>query len=62
MEKKLYKTAYNRMIAGVCNGLAEHFNLDVSLIRLAFAVSVLFMGTGVFIYIALAIILPTKNY
>ncbi len=36
MEKKLYRSLSKRMIAGVCGGLAEYFDIDVSLVRLIF--------------------------
>jgi len=63
MEKRLYKTDYNKMISGVCNGIAEYFNVDVSLIRIAFVLGGLFsFGTALILYIVLAIILPTKMY
>ena len=63
MEKRFYKTDYNKMLAGVCNGIAEYFNIDVSLIRIAFVLGVfLAFGISVVLYIALAIILPTKLY
>lgn len=63
MEKKLYKTDYNKMISGVCNGIAEYFNIDVSLIRLLFVLATLIgFGSALLVYIVLAIILPTKMY
>ena len=34
MSKKLYKSQDNRMICGVCGGIAEYFNIDVTLVRL----------------------------
>ena len=34
MEKKLYKSNQNKMIDGVCGGIAEYFNVDPTLIRL----------------------------
>lgn len=36
MEKKLHRSLSKRMIAGVCGGLAEYFDIDVSLVRLIF--------------------------
>jgi phage shock protein C len=36
VEKKLYRSLSKRMIAGVCGGLAEYFDIDVSLVRLIF--------------------------
>ncbi|MGL4382489.1 MAG: PspC domain-containing protein [Bacilli bacterium] len=63
MNKKLYRTGYNKMIAGVCNGLAEYFNADVSLVRIATVIA-LFAGLGLIIpiYFLMAIVLPLKRY
>ncbi|MDL2212326.1 PspC domain-containing protein [Erysipelotrichaceae bacterium OttesenSCG-928-M19] len=63
MDKKFYKTDYNKMLFGVCNGLAEYFSIDVSLVRIIFVLAT-FLGFGmtIVLYIALAIILPTKMY
>jgi phage shock protein C len=36
MTKKLYRSVSQKMLAGVCGGLAEYFDLDVSLVRLLF--------------------------
>lgn len=60
-EKKLYKDSSNKMIAGVCAGLADYFNLDVSLVRVVFAV-LAFVGVGspFLIYLILWIVLPEK--
>lgn len=59
--KKLYKDSSNKMIAGVCAGLADYFNLDVSLVRVVFAV-LAFVGVGspFLIYLILWIVLPEK--
>ena len=57
-EKKLRRSSAQRMIAGVCGGLAEYFNVDPILIRLVFVV-LAFMGAGgVLLYIVLWIIMP----
>ena len=56
--KKLYRSNTDRMIAGVCGGLADYINIDPTIIRLIFAV-LLLMGTGGFwIYIILWAIVP----
>ena len=54
--RKLYKSR-NRMLCGVCGGIAEYFNIDPTLIRLAL---VLFActGTGILAYFIAAIIIP----
>lgn len=63
MNKKLYKTAYDKMLSGVCNGLAEYFNVDVSLVRIGFVLlGVINFVIAIVLYAAMAIILPTKNY
>jgi phage shock protein PspC (stress-responsive transcriptional regulator) len=46
------------MLAGVCNGIGAYFNVDPTLIRLAFAFSTIFWGSGVMIYIVLALVVP----
>ena len=56
--KRLYKSRNNKMICGVCAGIADYFNIDPSIVRVLWAVLVLAAGTGVLAYIACAIILP----
>lgn len=56
--KRLYKSRNNKMICGVCAGIADYFNIDPSIVRLLWAVLALAAGTGVLAYIACAIILP----
>lgn len=58
-EKKLYKSRTNRMLCGVCGGLAEYLNLDATIIRLLFAILVL-TGVSILFYIAAAIIMPER--
>ncbi|EAK8409892.1 PspC domain-containing protein [Listeria monocytogenes] len=56
--KKLYKSSSQKMIAGVCGGLAEYFGIEVTIIRLLWVGAVLFFGTGILLYILAAIIIP----
>lgn len=56
--KRLYKSRSNKMICGVCAGIADYFNIDPSIVRVLWAVLALAAGTGVLAYIACAIILP----
>ena len=56
--KRLYKSRTNKMICGVCAGIADYFNIDPSIVRVLWAVLALAAGTGVLAYIACAIILP----
>ena len=56
--KRLYKSRNNKMICGVCAGIADYFNIDPSIVLVLWAVLALAAGTGVLAYIACAIILP----
>ncbi|PKM57594.1 MAG: PspC domain-containing protein [Firmicutes bacterium HGW-Firmicutes-2] len=57
MEKKLYRSRTDRMLFGVCGGLADYFNVDPTLVRL---VMVLFWmtGGGFLAYLIAAIVMP----
>ncbi len=55
---KLVKVSHDRKIAGVCEGLGDYFNIDSTLVRIGFAIATIFWGTGIPIYIALALIMP----
>ena len=59
--KKLYRSP-NRILAGVCGGIAEYFDIDPTLIRVAYVVLSLFSAAfpGVLLYIILMILIP--NY
>jgi phage shock protein C len=61
MEKKLYRSSKNRMLGGVCGGVAEYFGLDSTLVRLGWAFLVCFGGTGLVAYIICAIVIPNEN-
>lgn len=56
--KRLYRSKKDRLIAGVCGGIAEYFNVDPTLVRLAWVVLALGWGTGVLAYIIAWIIVP----
>ena len=62
MEKKLYKSETNKMLAGVCGGIAEYFNIDATLVRLGWVVFSLLGGSGLLAYIIAAIIMPERPY
>lgn len=61
MQKRLYKSDEHKQVAGVCQGIAEYFEWDPSMVRIAFAFSILVMGTGLWLYIIMAIVLPEKK-
>lgn len=58
--KKLYKSRKNRMICGVCGGLADYLNVDVTIIRLILAVLACMGTSGIWIYFIAAIIIPDE--
>jgi phage shock protein C len=57
--RKLYRSRTDRMLAGVCGGLAKYFNLDATLIRVLF-VALTVMGPGALIYLAMWVIVPNE--
>ncbi|MCR5467457.1 MAG: PspC domain-containing protein, partial [Lachnospiraceae bacterium] len=54
---KLYKSVRDRKIFGVCGGIAEYFDIDPTLIRLCWALTIVFGGTGLLAYIIAAIVM-----
>jgi len=58
MNKRLYKSSTNKTLCGVCGGIGEYFNIDPTLIRLAWIIFSLAGGSGVLAYIIAALIIP----
>jgi len=58
MKKKLYRSQDERMIAGVCGGIGEYFDIDPTLIRLLTVAFILAGGSGILGYIVGWIIIP----
>jgi phage shock protein PspC (stress-responsive transcriptional regulator) len=56
--RRLYRINEGAMLAGVCNGIAAYFNLDPTLVRLAFVLLTIFWGTGLLVYVVMAIVVP----
>lgn len=59
--KKLERNPMNKVLGGVCSGLADYFNLDVALVRVLFVIALLFASFGFWLYIILWIVLPENN-
>lgn len=57
-DKRLYRSTTNYMLAGVCGGIAEYFNIDPTLVRLGWVLFSALGGSGVLAYIIAAIIIP----
>ncbi|MBP5575246.1 MAG: PspC domain-containing protein [Treponema sp.] len=58
--KKLYKSNSDKKLAGVCGGVAEYFNVDSTIIRLAWVLFTLAGGAGIIAYIIAAIVMPNR--
>jgi len=58
MRKKFYRSRENRFIAGVCGGIAEHFDLDPVIVRIIFVL--LLMATGVFPFLKMQTAIKLK--
>jgi phage shock protein PspC (stress-responsive transcriptional regulator) len=56
--KRLYRSRHDRMLGGVCGGLAEYLDTDPTIIRLAFALSILLGGAGILAYLVMWIVMP----
>ena len=56
--KRLYRSQTNKMLWGVCGGVAEYFGIDPTIIRLVWAVLIFVLGTGVLAYVIAAILMP----
>lgn len=57
----LHRSARDRKVFGVCGGLSESFHIDVTLLRIIFAVLIFGWGTGLILYLVMAFILPVED-
>ena len=60
MNRRLYRCRHDRRLAGVAGGIAEYFDADPTLVRLLWVLSIFLGGTGILVYLALAIIVPLE--
>ena len=60
MEKKLYREKEGRKILGVCMGIAKYFDIDPTLIRLIWIITIFCFGGGLLAYLLAALILPER--
>lgn len=59
--RKLYRSQSQRMVGGVCGGLAEYFNIDVTVIRVLFIALTVFGGAGLILYLLMWIFVPDAS-
>lgn len=63
MDNRKLSRSNDRMIAGVCAGLAEYFGLDTTLVRVGYALLTVFTAfSGVIVYLILMIVMPERRY
>ena len=62
MNKRLYKSNENKMVCGVCGGIAEYFDIDPTLVRLGWVLFCALGGSGILAYIIAAIVIPGRPY
>lgn len=60
MNKRLYKSRNDKMLGGVCGGIAEYFDIDPTLVRLGWVLFCALGGSGILAYIIAAIIIPSR--
>ena len=60
MSKKLYKSNDNKMLDGVCGGIAEYFDIDPTLVRVGWVIFCAMGGSGFVAYIIAAILIPRR--
>ncbi|NLZ82813.1 MAG: PspC domain-containing protein [Clostridiales bacterium] len=58
--KKLYRSSTNKMIFGVCGGVADYINVDATIVRLVWALLGVTAGVGIVLYVIAAIIMPVR--
>ena len=61
MEKRLYRSRSDRILWGVCGGLAKYFGIDPTIVRIIAVLSIFINGLGILAYIILAIVVPLEG-
>ena len=62
MDNRLLRNEHDKVIAGVSSGLASYMEVDVTIIRLLFVLSTIFLvGTGILVYLVMWIVVPVNN-
>ncbi len=61
MEKKLFRSRYNRMIGGVCGGLAQYLGVDPTVVRLIMALATFVGGMSLLVYLIMWLLIPDEE-
>lgn len=59
--KRLYRSTDNRMISGVCAGLAEYIDIDPTIVRLLFVLGAVAGGATFWVYLVMMLVVPEEN-
>lgn len=59
-QKRLYRSSTNKMLCGVCAGIADYINIDPTLVRLLWVIFGCMGGSGIIAYVVAAIIIPVR--
>ncbi len=59
--RRIYRVEEDKVVDGVCGGIAEYFDIDPVIVRIIFLLSYLFTGVGVIAYIICALAFPKKS-
>ena len=60
MQKRLYRSRDEKMIGGVCGGIAEYFDVDPTLVRAVWVAITLLAGFGILLYLILWVLVPLR--
>lgn len=61
MNKQLQRSTQNKVIGGVCAGIAHYFGLDPVLVRVGFLIALLAFGVGPLVYLVLWVLMPASS-
>lgn len=59
--RKLYRSKNDKLLGGVCGGIAEYLDIDSTLIRLIFIVGIVFSGCGLLAYLLMYLVMPIEE-
>ena len=59
-QRRLRRNTGNKILGGVCSGLADYFAVDATVVRLIFVLAFLLFGSGILLYVILWIVMPAE--
>lgn len=60
-QKRLQRPVNGKMIAGVCAGIANYFNIDPTIVRIIYVLMFFMLGTGILLYLILWLVIPQEK-